>query len=466
MALATRCPHCNTTFRVASDQLKLRGGIVRCGSCHEIFDGNKSLFDPDAVIEAEAAPEAQLAPAPAPQAVPLPLPPGDFKYEPDPGFDAEPAPLPFNGYVDFPLDLIDEEVEAAPPPQEEKAPPAPAIAHYTAPEIDLHSPWEEAVREAESELQQASAEPEAVEEAGAALDPQQVRADASADRPYYYEDEGYYDDPPDYYDDPPDYYDDPPEPAPLRAADAEAFSQPPVDELFNSVMPDLEHGPLPLLREAAHDDPAPVARIPEPRPPKSKKKKPVARAPHTIIAHVPEPVPEHDEPAFVRRSREQEESGRTRRLAMIAGSVLLGIALLAQGTTTFRNVLVASMPSLKGPIGGVCAVFGCRIELPAEIDMLTVETGELNTVSANNFSLTTLLRNQSGLIQSWPHIELALTDSNDKVLLRRVIAPADYLPKGTLVSKGFAAHNEQPVKLLFEVSQIKASGYRIAIFYP
>jgi predicted Zn finger-like uncharacterized protein len=40
MALATQCPHCHTTFRVASDQLKLRGGIVRCGACQSIFDGN------------------------------------------------------------------------------------------------------------------------------------------------------------------------------------------------------------------------------------------------------------------------------------------------------------------------------------------------------------------------------------------------------------------------------------------
>src|SRR4051812_8725848 len=56
MALATRCPHCDTTFRVASDQLKLRGGIVRCGACHEIFDGNASLVDLDATAAPPAAP--------------------------------------------------------------------------------------------------------------------------------------------------------------------------------------------------------------------------------------------------------------------------------------------------------------------------------------------------------------------------------------------------------------------------
>jgi predicted Zn finger-like uncharacterized protein len=61
MALATQCPHCHTTFRVASDQLKLRGGIVRCGACQSIFDGNAHLIDLDAL----AASKAQAAPQPA-----------------------------------------------------------------------------------------------------------------------------------------------------------------------------------------------------------------------------------------------------------------------------------------------------------------------------------------------------------------------------------------------------------------
>ncbi|TFW17836.1 MJ0042-type zinc finger domain-containing protein, partial [Duganella callida] len=59
MALATKCPHCNTVFRVAHDQLKLRGGIVRCGACNEVFDGNAALLEP---------------PAPPPVTSPLPEP--------------------------------------------------------------------------------------------------------------------------------------------------------------------------------------------------------------------------------------------------------------------------------------------------------------------------------------------------------------------------------------------------------
>ena len=57
MALATRCPYCHTTFRVASDQLKLRGGIVRCGACQRIFDGQAHLVDLDTVAAARQAGE-------------------------------------------------------------------------------------------------------------------------------------------------------------------------------------------------------------------------------------------------------------------------------------------------------------------------------------------------------------------------------------------------------------------------
>jgi predicted Zn finger-like uncharacterized protein len=39
MALATACPRCHTRFRVVPDQLKIRRGLVRCGSCQHVFSG-------------------------------------------------------------------------------------------------------------------------------------------------------------------------------------------------------------------------------------------------------------------------------------------------------------------------------------------------------------------------------------------------------------------------------------------
>jgi predicted Zn finger-like uncharacterized protein len=41
--LVTTCKNCGSRFRVTPDQLNLRQGHVRCGQCHEVFNGFESL---------------------------------------------------------------------------------------------------------------------------------------------------------------------------------------------------------------------------------------------------------------------------------------------------------------------------------------------------------------------------------------------------------------------------------------
>lgn len=43
MDLFTRCPHCETVFRVTTRHLQASGGQVRCGRCHSVFDAFASL---------------------------------------------------------------------------------------------------------------------------------------------------------------------------------------------------------------------------------------------------------------------------------------------------------------------------------------------------------------------------------------------------------------------------------------
>ncbi len=70
MALATRCPNCHALFRVVADQLKLRGGLVRCGACEQVFDaiGTLSYIDDAALSATGAAPMASGPAAAAPPA--------------------------------------------------------------------------------------------------------------------------------------------------------------------------------------------------------------------------------------------------------------------------------------------------------------------------------------------------------------------------------------------------------------
>lgn len=83
MSLATRCPACGTTFRVVQDQLKVSGGWVRCGQCHQVFNGLEALHE---LSEAPQARPAPTDPAPAwPPAASMPGPDADpdLADEPD-----------------------------------------------------------------------------------------------------------------------------------------------------------------------------------------------------------------------------------------------------------------------------------------------------------------------------------------------------------------------------------------------
>jgi predicted Zn finger-like uncharacterized protein len=39
----TRCPHCHTSFRVSDEHLEAAGGVVRCGSCLQVFKATEHL---------------------------------------------------------------------------------------------------------------------------------------------------------------------------------------------------------------------------------------------------------------------------------------------------------------------------------------------------------------------------------------------------------------------------------------
>ncbi|WP_080420387.1 zinc-ribbon and DUF3426 domain-containing protein [Burkholderia ubonensis] len=69
MLLATRCPHCETVFRLQQEQLVLHGGLVRCGHCRQIFDAAESLVhehapQPEAALAGDAAHERVAEKAP------------------------------------------------------------------------------------------------------------------------------------------------------------------------------------------------------------------------------------------------------------------------------------------------------------------------------------------------------------------------------------------------------------------
>ena len=62
--MKTRCPGCETIFRVTPAQLKARAGKVRCGQCQSVFDALDSLLDESNGVESASATPSLMAETP------------------------------------------------------------------------------------------------------------------------------------------------------------------------------------------------------------------------------------------------------------------------------------------------------------------------------------------------------------------------------------------------------------------
>jgi predicted Zn finger-like uncharacterized protein len=410
MALATRCPYCSTIFRVASDQLKLRGGIVRCGCCQQVFDGNAGLQDP----------------AKAPQTT-APLP--------------EPAPP-----VATPAD---------------DAPAAPALARLLISESIAAESFISASLLSKSPMGEARPS-EPVASTPAVIPPMPADADPAP--------------PPAFA--PPDMPQPDAAPLPPKRSDLDPDfdldfdfdldAEPTAPQPASTPAPEHHWIDLDALtaadgarlqREAMLAEQLAAAPA---SPPQASDAESAAESTSESAAEA------EDEPAFVVQGRRNQRQGKTVGLLLGLGSFALLLALLAQGVMTFGSQLAAQAPALKPALTTLCSALGCRIALPMQIKSISIELGELQTLSASAFSYATVLHNNSSSVQAWPNIELILSDGADKALLRRVFVPRDYLgpEQKQDISEGFAARSEQAVKLYFELDRINASGYHIAVFYP
>ena len=56
MSLITRCPACETLFKVVPDQLRISQGWVRCGQCSEVFDASLHMLPVTAQVVGAAEP--------------------------------------------------------------------------------------------------------------------------------------------------------------------------------------------------------------------------------------------------------------------------------------------------------------------------------------------------------------------------------------------------------------------------
>lgn len=460
--LAARCPNCQTAFRVVADQLRLRGGLVRCGRCNHVFDGRDHLIE----LGAAPAPAAEVPP-PKSQEHAADTTQASPPVAPEPQAPAAPPAVEddhgFGMTLIWEEDVSDEGLAEVHLGEVEGATPAPGT-QPTAPdtrplpdEPPVAPPVESPQLAARSTA--APADPfhglpplrdlEDEEDAFAAALPKQPSADL------------------------------PVEPAVVPVATlaatppapaVPAASAPPEAEPHDSVWmrheadPHTLFAPVPRRHGHArrtqdeHTSPTPQRTLTgAPRPRK-------ARGPnHGVSAATLD---------FLRAAQAREQARKStgrRTLARIAIGFLAVLAV-AQMLFLARAEIARRAPSTRPLWEALCQPLHCTVAPPRDLDALQIESSQLQRQegeASDEYVLTATLRNRAGGPIALPAIELITTDLQDQLLSRRALLPTDYLnPTDSAYGKsGLPARAELPIRVRFQ-SQRPTANYRVLIFYP
>ncbi|BAX59689.1 zinc-ribbon and DUF3426 domain-containing protein [Burkholderia stabilis] len=450
MLLATRCPHCETVFRLQQEQLSLHEGLVRCGHCHEVFNASESLVpehaqQPEpALTETAAAPDdgsahhpaapARLFAADAPAGSP-----SDASYKPEgwdmwaPWLDAGVDPsLQHNVQTVrteplVPLALPSTEagivqLSGTPAPF-----PFPSPAELDA-SADVAQPTEPHSKQTEQETE---ASPAPVER-----DPREPRFVAHI---------------------------------PSEAETATDGTEPVGNAHF--AVPDDErapreprfaYAPAPAVTEAeakTGSEPDAVTRH----------DKTPAASTDTPAAPFPAALTDDDRPHFAvtRETRAPQQRGLVGGFFGGLVAAVLAVLLVAQLAWWQRETLMIYWPVTQGWFRQACAPLGCTVAPPRAIDGLRLDATDLRQLDGPRvLELKVPLTNRYRVALAYPSLELTLLDDTNHVTVRRVLAPRDYVRPGTPIDAGIPPGTTQTMVVRLETNGTPASNFRVQIFYP
>jgi predicted Zn finger-like uncharacterized protein len=428
MHLATRCPFCETVFRLQAEQLSLRRGLVRCGYCQEVFDASSSLYETtdDAKfaaatpLSAEAAraliagksAQEQAAASSSSAAPNAPITGANPRQAPNFGAEA------WNPWAPAPDAAIDNRLLHT----ARNVPLAPVAASVAV--TPRHAEESEALQEptaASSSTAKVRNEPVMNSHTGALAEEQHEQ----------------------------------------RGAAQTAAQTPPA---WRPVSRPVDDEPeLQDTQSAA----ATLRTTPDSEPHFGMGAAAGAAAPAGPSFAANPPASDNDPFAVVRETRAAPPSRVGWKIFGALVALLLFVVLLAQLAWWQRESIMVYWPGSQPLYAQACEQFNCDVAPPHDIDGLQVEPSDLRQVDGpHKLELKMPLRNRYNVPLAYPAIELTLLDEQNNVAVRRVLFPQDYVKPGTPIAAGLPARTTQTMVVHLDTGNAVASNFRVQIFYP
>jgi predicted Zn finger-like uncharacterized protein len=146
------------------------------------------------------------------------------------------------------------------------------------------------------------------------------------------------------------------------------------------------------------------------------------------------------------------------------GSVVLLIALVAQGAYFYRGEIASSVPELRPHLNRMCDLLRCTVALPQRPRQISIEASDMQApdpAHPGQIALTATLRNQATIALGYPALDVVLTNIKDHTVARRIFLPAEYLDTGKDPRAGIPANAEVTVRLNLDSGDLGAAGFRL-----
>lgn len=149
----------------------------------------------------------------------------------------------------------------------------------------------------------------------------------------------------------------------------------------------------------------------------------------------------------------------------VLASLLIILAIL-QSLYYLRTPITARWPQLRPGFETACALLHCQVALPQQAELLTIDDSDMQEDAEREglIHLSATLINNAPFTQSYPLLELTLTDRYDKAVVRRAFTAGEYLP-GADTRQGMAPGEEARIRLAIKTGDDAIAGYRLFVTY-
>ena len=166
--------------------------------------------------------------------------------------------------------------------------------------------------------------------------------------------------------------------------------------------------------------------------------------------------------------KKRRAAGTPPKRLYVAGIVALSLAIVVQMVLEFRDALATHVPATRVLLAGACRALSCSVDPLKDTAALSIEASDLQADPAHRglLVLSATIRNRASHPIAYPYLELTLTDSSERIVVRRAFAPRDYAGGTADFQQGIAANGERLVKLFIDASATQQAGYQLYLFYP